>query len=306
LGVTSKREFLQALVTIRKKGVDALAAVQARTGVVPDQLSKWSKELKKARKELEKFGSVSLDNLPSPGDAEQVEAAGPTQAETSPASEVPDRVSGAQGGGRSLAERARTIRRSMFQVRRQIRQNVITMGTFEQVGTRALTRLGQGLGQVVAGMVTLQSGISSVGDAFRSLGNAALQVLQQVIAKLASAAALAAVLGPILGVSSASFGSIFKASLSGQAIPLASGGIVTGPTLAMVGEGGESEAVMPLSKLESMMAPTAAASGGVQQTGAARVSTAKQVLEIPIGVVNDAAKQGATQHSTSGFSGMME
>jgi hypothetical protein len=159
---------------------------------------------------------------------------------------------------------------------------------------------------VVAGIVTLQSGISSVGDAFRSLGNAAVQVLQQVISKLASAAALAAVLGPILGVSSAGFGSIFKASLGGQAIPLASGGIVTGPTLAMVGEGGESEAVMPLSKLESMMAPTAAASGGVQQTGAARLSTAKQVLEIPIGVVNDAAKQGATQHSTSGFSGMME
>jgi hypothetical protein len=142
----------------------------------------------------------------------------------------------------------------MFQVRRQIRQNVLVMGTFEQVGTRALARLGQGLGQVVAGIVTLQSGISSVGDAFRSLGNAALQVLQQVIAKLASAAALAAILGPILGVSSASFGSIFKASLAGGEIPgLASGGIVTGPTLAMVGEGGESEAVMPLSKLDSMI-----------------------------------------------------
>jgi len=34
---------------------------------------------------------------------------------------------------------------------------------------------------------------------------------------------------------------------------LASGGVVTRPTLAMVGEGREAEAVLPLSKLESMM-----------------------------------------------------
>lgn len=35
---------------------------------------------------------------------------------------------------------------------------------------------------------------------------------------------------------------------------LANGGIVTSPTLAMVGEGGESEAVIPLSKLDQMLA----------------------------------------------------
>ncbi len=44
------------------------------------------------------------------------------------------------------------------------------------------------------------------------------------------------------------FGKVFKGLLG-----LASGGIVTGPTLAMVGEGNESEAVMPLSKLGNLM-----------------------------------------------------
>ena len=34
---------------------------------------------------------------------------------------------------------------------------------------------------------------------------------------------------------------------------LAEGGVVTGPTLAMIGEGNESEAVIPLSKLNTMM-----------------------------------------------------
>ena len=40
---------------------------------------------------------------------------------------------------------------------------------------------------------------------------------------------------------------------------LAEGGIVTGPTLALIGEGKESEAVIPLSKLNTMM------QGGSQQ-----------------------------------------
>ena len=44
-----------------------------------------------------------------------------------------------------------------------------------------------------------------------------------------------------------------KKGLSIGNIPtLAQGGIVTRPTLAMIGEGGESEAVIPLSKLGSM------------------------------------------------------
>jgi len=123
-------------------------------------------------------------------------------------------------------------------------------------------------------------------------------VLQQVIAKLASAAALAAVLGPILGVSSAGFGSIFKASVSGQAIPLASGGIVTGPTLAMVGEGGESEAVMPLSKLENMMG--GGASGASFAAGSPSFNA--DTIEIPVEMVNTASNLGSTNKTRSGRS----
>lgn len=43
---------------------------------------------------------------------------------------------------------------------------------------------------------------------------------------------------------------------------LASGGIVTGPTTALIGEGNESEAVMPLSKLESFISPPESVSAG--------------------------------------------
>ena len=44
-------------------------------------------------------------------------------------------------------------------------------------------------------------------------------------------------------------------------VGLASGGVATGPTLALIGEGGESEAVVPLSKLESMIG--AGGDGGI-------------------------------------------
>ena len=43
---------------------------------------------------------------------------------------------------------------------------------------------------------------------------------------------------------------------------MASGGIVTAPTLSMIGEGGEPEAVMPLSKLEKMLEGISTGGGG--------------------------------------------
>ncbi len=61
---------------------------------------------------------------------------------------------------------------------------------------------------------------------------------------------------------------------------LAEGGIVTDPTMAMVGEGGESEAVIPLSKLEQMMG-----AGGTQQV--------KLVIEEKTDIVDARIEQGA-------------
>jgi hypothetical protein len=56
---------------------------------------------------------------------------------------------------------------------------------------------------------------------------------------------------PLIGGKSFSLPKIPTLSL--PRIPkLAEGGIVTSPTLAMIGEGGESEAVIPLSKLAGL------------------------------------------------------
>jgi hypothetical protein len=59
------------------------------------------------------------------------------------------------------------------------------------------------------------------------------------------------------------FGLGLKDVLNLSKVPaLSSGGIVTGPTMALIGEGNESEAVLPLSKLNSMINNNG---GGTQQ-----------------------------------------
>jgi hypothetical protein len=93
----------------------------------------------------------------------------------------------------------------------------------------------------------------SLGEA---LGNMFMDLAKQIAAAAIKAAAFQAILSLLPGGTAAKaavggFGGIFKSILG-----LASGGVVNGPTLAMIGEGSESEAVMPLSKLGSMMQNT--------------------------------------------------
>jgi hypothetical protein len=84
----------------------------------------------------------------------------------------------------------------------------------------------------------------SIGEMFQNLTK---QIAEAVI----QAAIFAGILSLISGGASGggvSFFSAFKGILG-----LASGGVATGPTLAMIGEGSESEAVLPLSKLGNML-----------------------------------------------------
>ncbi|MCS4191710.1 hypothetical protein GGP51_003207 [Salinibacter ruber] len=305
LGVTSKREFLQALVTIREKGVDALAAVQARTGEVPDQLSKWSKELKKAQKRLDDF-AITAEDLDLP-EVDLSGAGGPVEPPNPPEVVPPGEVTGApsatEGGALPPLKR----------IRKKLRQSVQGLSQVQQVGVGAFRSLGNSVGRVVGQIVTLSDRIKSAGDAFRSLGRAAVRIVQQVITKLASAAALAAILGPLLGISSAGFGSIFKGVLSSGGIPgLAQGGIVTGPTLGIIGEGREDEAILPLSKLNSMMSavaqtasvgtPKSAARVGVRQGGPSSTSIEGDTLnvDIPVEAIRTSDRIGQSNLARAG------
>ena len=99
---------------------------------------------------------------------------------------------------------------------------------------------------------SLEQGMS-IGDAIKQMF---MDLAKQIAAAAIKAALFQAILSAIPGIGGAAgatkltggFKNLFKGLLG-----LADGGIVNRPTLAMVGEGNESEAVMPLSKLGNLM-----------------------------------------------------
>lgn len=96
----------------------------------------------------------------------------------------------------------------------------------------------------------------------QAMGNMLGRLAEQFIAAILQATIFAAIMSAInAGTAGAlTFGGYFM-----KAIGMASGGIVTGPTHALIGEGNENEAVMPLSKLSGMLNTTFSAganSGG--------------------------------------------
>lgn len=126
-----------------------------------------------------------------------------------------------------------------------------------------------------------EAGLTSGDEFFKTLKKAFTDLAKKIAATALAALALAAILSAISGGAGAAgvkaFGVGFKGGfkelfvgIAGQmgGIPgLATGGIVTSPTLAMIGEGNESEAVLPLSKLNSLMQNNTTGSQRVEVVG---------------------------------------
>lgn len=158
----------------------------------------------------------------------------------------------------------------------QTRVKELLDNTFTQVHSNNLARYQEGLNNL---SIPLKQSIDLTGglayEFSQNLGNAIagaivngdnfaesfITALKAMAAQLIATIALVAILAALLvittggGLGALSFESLLVgmkavSASSGIAIPfLAEGGIVNKPTLAMIGEGGESEAVIPLSKL---------------------------------------------------------
>jgi hypothetical protein len=94
----------------------------------------------------------------------------------------------------------------------------------------------------------MQQGVSA-GEA---LGQMFSRLAQQIAETLIQATLFAAIMSLLPGGSVAAGGKGFFGFFK-DILGLADGGVATGPTLAMIGEGSESEAVLPLSKLGNIM-----------------------------------------------------
>jgi phage-related minor tail protein len=133
-------------------------------------------------------------------------------------------------------------------------QASLSMRLFRSTGQQAMQAISANVGQTIGQILTFQTKVASLKGVFQSVGSAIVSTLQQVVAQLikavAQAAILAAVMAAIPGFGQASFASNFG-NVIGGIMPFAEGGIVTGPTVGLVGEAGP-EAVIPLDRMGEM------------------------------------------------------
>ena len=128
--------------------------------------------------------------------------------------------------------------------------------------TMAITRIRErleGIGKMFRGIIDFFKGAFEIffGDAdkgFEMLANGVKKffsgVLQFALAPIQALISGASEVAKLFG--GEGFDDFHLATEIGSAIGLQSGGIVTGPTNALIGEGGEPEAVVPLSRAGSM------------------------------------------------------
>jgi hypothetical protein len=109
---------------------------------------------------------------------------------------------------------------------------------------------------VTNALVTMYDAMQKGEDPLQAIGQMFANIGRQIAAAVVQALIFKALLdafpelkGVFTAIGGASGG-------IGGLLGLASGGVVTGPTLAMIGEGSESEAVLPLSKLGGMLNTT--------------------------------------------------
>lgn len=125
----------------------------------------------------------------------------------------------------------------------------IFTGAVEWVKTTFSTDIGGAFGKVAS---TMSEKFGAVGDLIKVPINAVIHALNWIIDKVNNIA----ITLPDWGILGSLAGQSFGVHI--DPIPeLAKGGVATGPTLAMIGEGKENEAVLPLSRLDALLSASA-------------------------------------------------
>jgi hypothetical protein len=110
---------------------------------------------------------------------------------------------------------------------------------------------------ITNGIMSMWDALENGENALEAFGNFLKDMVKQLAAAVIQAILFQSIMSA-LGFGGASAGGVGGGIVGGlgKLLGMADGGIVTQPTLAMVGEGGQSEAVMPLNKLGNMMNST--------------------------------------------------
>lgn len=157
-------------------------------------------------------------------------------------------------------ERYQAYLNKLLRHREQMRGLTADQVLYREVASKSMGAVNELLGETVNRMTSAILRGESLKKAFKGFGDMATNVLQDVISHFTTAIAKAAVLKGVLSIGSSifgggfgsilgfgkeadtSFGGIFKSVLG-----FADGGIVTRPTLGVIGEGMEPEIIAPQS-----------------------------------------------------------
>ncbi len=262
-----REDMLQQIKGLRLDAVKQLQKLEQQVpgAFPPDLIGAFVTQLKRVKKQLKDIRTISDEELKQatlqPADASQVDPAAPATGDTGSISgSIPSRVQGIPNAERRIA---------------LLKRQTQGLNKLGKVGARAFRRIGSNVGRTLGQILTLQKGVSGLGSVFQSVGASIVRSLQRVVSQLiqavTQAAALRAAIAFIPGLNAIGGASSFGGLLGGV-LGLADGGIVKSEVLAKVGEGTESEAVMPLSKLSGMIQQSAQM--GAASVGAGRVSPA--------------------------------
>ena len=126
--------------------------------------------------------------------------------------------------------------------------------------------------EVTNGLMTMYAAMQKGENPLQALGDMIAKLVEQLAAAVVQALIFQTIMSALGmgGVESGGLGSIGGAI--GKVFGFADGGVVSQPTLMMAGEGGQSEAIMPLNKLGKMMNNTfsAGAMSGESGNGGSR------------------------------------
>ncbi len=304
-----REDMLQQVKGLRLDAVKQLQKLEQQVpgAFPPDLIGAFVAKLKQVRKQLKDIRTISDEELKQatlqPADASQVDPAGQASLQTGEGigARIPGRLGGIQNDERRIA---------------LLKRQTKGLSRLGKVGTRAFRRIGSNVGRTLGQILTLQKGVGSLGQAFQSVGASIVQAIQGMIQQLTQAVAVAGALRAAIaflpGVNAIGGASSFGGLLGGV-LGLANGGVVQSEMLAKVGEGTESEAVMPLSRLSGMVEKAAAmgasvpaaVSGrsiGVQQAGSAttRIEGGNLSIDVPVEAVHTSSRIGASNKRRTG------
>jgi len=267
----NKKEELRRIRDLRQQALMELEKLQAKNpDIFPDTFIR--RQLSKLEKVSEKYADATRPPVPAP--------AQPFKGPKNKTLEAP---------GVSFGKQLKLTKRARMQLRQYNRQQ----RRARVLGMQFSRTVGAGVRRLTSQVLSMRSGIDTVGQAFKRVGSVVVQALKRMIAKLASAVATAGVLRGLMAVIPG-FGSIggasaFSGILTNLLPSAASGGVLKDDMLV---QAHKHEAIVPLDRLDTMLQTAAYGPPTVPAGATQGVATSGGGMNVTVNVTGQTRTEG--------------